>query len=172
MLTHKLWNLSLKMDCWWLARLNNRLSRAWSCPRPPSQQVSQILWHLEHYIFARISISDPPQAGQAGWHCFSLFFIFVSEMIPLRSFSCWNFMGLDLYFDDRSMERLTSIQLPSSTGCSFAKTGGFGLAFSIPTGVALANGSFERTIFSEGDTECEYFSPAALAKLDAMLLLT
>ncbi len=23
-------------------------------------------------------------------------------------------MGLDLYFDDRSMERLTSIQLPSS----------------------------------------------------------
>ena len=37
---------------------------------------------------------------------------------------------------------------------------------------ALANGSFERTIFPKKDTECEYFSPAVLAKLDAMLLLT
>ena len=109
-----MWNLSLKMDCWWLARLNNGSSRAWSYPRPASQQVSQILWHLEHCSFARISNSDPPQAGQAGWHCFSPFFTFVSAMISLRSFSCWIFMGLALYFDDRSMERLTSIQLSSS----------------------------------------------------------
>ena len=28
--------------------------------------------------------------------------------------SCWDFMGLGIYFDDRSIERLTSIQLPSS----------------------------------------------------------
>ena len=54
-------------------------------------------------------MSDPPQAGQAGWHCFSLFFTFVFEMVPIRSFSFWNFMGLDLYFDDRSKERIKSI---------------------------------------------------------------
>ena len=35
-------------------------------PRPPSQHVSQIVWHREHFNLARISISVPPQAGQAG----------------------------------------------------------------------------------------------------------
>ncbi|MES2793867.1 MAG: hypothetical protein V4719_29915 [Planctomycetota bacterium] len=34
-------------------------------PRPPSQQVSQMVWHCEHCSLARISISGPPQAGQA-----------------------------------------------------------------------------------------------------------
>jgi len=100
------------MDCWSPARLISRLSRGY--PRPPSQQVSQILWHLEHCNFARMSINDPPQAGQARWHGFSLFLIFVSAAFPLGLISCWDFMGLDLYFDDRSMERRTSIQLPSS----------------------------------------------------------
>jgi hypothetical protein len=35
-------------------------------PRPPSQQVSQIVWHRLHCSFARISINVPPQTGQAG----------------------------------------------------------------------------------------------------------
>jgi len=35
-------------------------------PRPPSQQVSQIVWQREHWSFARISINSPSQAGQAG----------------------------------------------------------------------------------------------------------
>jgi hypothetical protein len=35
-------------------------------PRPPSQQVSQIVWQRLHCSFCRISISGPPQAGQAG----------------------------------------------------------------------------------------------------------
>lgn len=61
-----------------------------------------------------MSISDPPQAGQAGWHGFSLFLTFASTVFPLGFCSCWDFMGLDLYFDDRSIERRTSIQLPSS----------------------------------------------------------
>jgi len=36
----------------------------------------------------------------------------------------------------------------------------------------LANGSIERTMVRKGDTECEYFSPAVLARRDGMLLLT
>ena len=51
-----------------------------------------------------MSISDPPQAGQAGWHGFSLFLTFASTVFPLGLFSCWDFMGLDLYIDDRSID--------------------------------------------------------------------
>ncbi len=80
--------------------------------------------------------------------------------------------GLDLYFDDRSKERIASIQLPSSTGYSIVKSDGLVLAFSSPTAVALANGGLERTMVRKGDTECEYFSPVVLAKLDGTLLLT
>jgi len=88
---------------------------------------------LEHCSFARMSISDPPQAGQAGWHGFSLFVTFTSTVFPLGLFSCWNFMGLELYFDDRSMERLTSIQLPSSMTLSPAsRAAGLPLASSAP----------------------------------------
>ena len=46
------------------------------------------------------------------------------------------------------------------------------MAFSRLTGVALANGSIERTMVRKGDMECEYFSPVVLARLDGMLLLT
>ena len=42
-------------------------------------------------------------------------------------------MGLDLYFDDRSMERLTSIQLPSSMTLSPAsRAAGLPLESSAP----------------------------------------
>lgn len=59
-----------------------------------------------------------------------------------------------------------------SCGCSIAKSGTLLLAFSSLTAVALVNGSFERTMVRIGVTECEYFSPADLAKLVGMLLLT
>lgn len=35
-------------------------------PRPPSQQVSQIVWQRVHWSLWRISISVPPHTGQAG----------------------------------------------------------------------------------------------------------
>jgi hypothetical protein len=60
-----------------------------------------------------MSISDPPQAGQAGWHGGSLFLIFASIVFPVALLSSANFMGSDLHFDARSIERLASIQLPS-----------------------------------------------------------
>jgi hypothetical protein len=75
----------------WCARLISGLSRGY--PRPPSQQVSHILRHLEHCSFARMSISDPPQTGQAGWHGFSLFLTFASVVFPLGLLPCWAFMG-------------------------------------------------------------------------------
>jgi hypothetical protein len=45
-------------------------------PRLPSQQVSQIRWHREHWNLARISIRLPPQTGQAAWQ-------WVSDVLPL-----------------------------------------------------------------------------------------
>ena len=35
-------------------------------PRSPSQQVSQIRWHCEHWSLARMSISRPPHTGHTG----------------------------------------------------------------------------------------------------------
>jgi len=40
--------------------------RAGVYPRPPSQQVSQIVWHWLHCSLPRISMSRPPHTGQAG----------------------------------------------------------------------------------------------------------
>src|SRR4051794_1863089 len=61
-------------------------------PLPPSQHVSQIVWQREHCNLARISISSPPQAGQAGrggTTC-SSFFSCSSILIPVpRSFLTW-----------------------------------------------------------------------------------
>jgi len=37
-------------------------------PRPPSQHVSQMVWHREHTSLPRCSISLPPQTGHEGGH--------------------------------------------------------------------------------------------------------
>jgi hypothetical protein len=50
--------------------------------------------------FARMSISDPLQAGQAGWHGFSLFLTFTSAVFPLGVFSCWDFMEETLIIEE------------------------------------------------------------------------
>lgn len=56
-------------------------------PRPPSQQVSQIVWQREHWSFARTSISSPPQAGQAGWQvCGSVFSSFCIGSLRVHAF--------------------------------------------------------------------------------------
>jgi hypothetical protein len=53
-----------------------------------------------------MSISDPPQAGQAGWHGFPLHLTFASTVFPLRLFSYWDIMGLHPTILDAHGDRL------------------------------------------------------------------
>ncbi len=61
----------------------DRLPEA-SQPRPPSQQVSQIVWQRLHWSLARISISSPPQTGHAGRAAFVSRFSLSVGMVPSR----------------------------------------------------------------------------------------
>ena len=56
-------------------------------PRPPSQHVSQMVWHREHTSLPRCSISLPPQTGHEGGHdsrvcsCFGEAGVFGESMV-------------------------------------------------------------------------------------------
>ena len=78
--THQLrWHWSRAACC----GRRKRSKTAGPYPRPPSQQVSQIVWQREHWSLARISISSPPHAGQAGRGAVSLSSDFFSSMLVL-----------------------------------------------------------------------------------------
>jgi len=102
------------MDCWWLARLISSLCRGY--PRPPSQQVSQILWHLEHCSFARMSISDPPHTGQAGWHCFSDCATFTTGLVWPALFWFSTFICFVFYLTVLTCPRTKEPYIGSATG--------------------------------------------------------